>query len=78
MAENNVNVKKEKILETCEKAKKAIWQRLAYHVGRTKNMIDEGFSIAEIATKLKVSEDEVRSYIKIIEKAEENRQKMNG
>lgn len=42
---------------------------------RTKRLLKEGYSIVEIAEKLKVPEASVRQYKEWIDKAEENRKK---
>jgi DNA-binding NarL/FixJ family response regulator len=41
-------------------------------IGRTKRMLDDGYSVTEIAEKLKVDESTVRSYKEVIERAEKN------
>ena len=46
------------------------YSKLALNVGRAKRLFDEGKTISEIATILKVSEDDVRCYKRIIDIAE--------
>ena len=42
-------------------------------VGRVKKLLDEGYSIKEIAEKLRIRESIIREYRKVIERAEKNR-----
>lgn len=48
---------------------------LATNIGRTKRYLEEGLTYSEIAEKLKVGESTVRSWVGIINKAEENKAK---
>lgn len=50
-------------------------KKLEVYVGRTKRLLKEGYSIEEIASKLKVGISTVRQYKEWIDKAEENRKK---
>lgn len=47
-------------------------KRLELYVGRTKRLLEEGYSIEEIASALKVEESTVRQYKEWIDQAEEN------
>ena len=42
-------------------------------IGRTKLLLEEGYSTEQIAKKLCVNESTVRAYAEIIEQAEKNR-----
>lgn len=50
-------------------------KRLELHVGRTKRLLKEGYSIEEIASILNVEESTVRKYKSWIDQAEENRKR---
>jgi transposase len=46
--------------------------RLATNVGRVKAYLDAGYSITDIATRMRVGESSVRAWVGIIEEAKKN------
>ena len=50
-------------------------RKLELNIGRTKDLLDKGFTISEICETLELPESAVRRYKDIIDKAELNRRK---
>lgn len=53
-------------------------RKLELNIGRVKDLLDKGHSVAKICAALGMNESTVRSYKEVIEKAELNKSKEMG